>query len=203
MPRFRPALGAIAIGLVAAASLGAQSQMPDQLAAQLRQGGYVLVMRHASSPSTLPTKEQARPDNTTLERQLDDVGRRDAAAMGDALRALRVPIGAVLTSPAYRARETATVARLDGAKTADELSDNGQSMQGVTEAQGAWLRRKAGERPAAGNTILVTHQPNFARAFPEWGAGVQQGETAILRPDGKGGFTLAGRIPIAAWAGLR
>jgi phosphohistidine phosphatase SixA len=204
MSRFRPTLTALAIviGLPASASLGAQTQMPDQLAAQLRQGGYVLVVRHASSPGTLPTKEQARPGNNTLERQLDDAGRRDAAAMGDALRTLQIPIGTVLTSPAYRARETARMARLD-AKTANELSDNGQSMEGVTETQAAWLRTKAAERPATGNTVLVTHQPNVARAFPGWGAGVQQGETVVLRPDGNGGFTVAGRIPIREWPRLR
>ena len=181
----------------------AQGQTPNELVAPLRQGGHVLVMRHASSPSALPSKEQARPGNTTLERQLDDAGRRDATAMGDALRALRIPIGIVLTSPAFRARETAALARLDAAKTADELGDNGQSMGGVTEAQAEWLRKKAAERPAAGNTVLVTHQPNLARAFPDWGASLQQGEAAILRPDGKGSFTVAGRIPIAEWPKLK
>lgn len=180
----------------------AQGGTPDLLA-QLRQGGYVLVMRHASSPSTLPSKEQARPGNTTLERQLDDAGRRDAAAMGNALRALRIPIGIVLTSPAFRARETAASARLDAARTAEELGDNNSSMQGVTERQAAWLRKQATERPATGNTILVTHQPNLARAFPDWGASLQQGETALLRPDGKGGFTVAGRIPITGWPTLK
>jgi len=49
----------------------------------------------------------------------------------------------------------------------------------------------------------VTHQPNFARAFPGWGASVQQGETVVLRPDSKGGFTVAGRIPIGEWPRLR
>ena len=108
-----------------------------------------------------------------------------------------------LTSPAFRARETATTARLDGANTAAELGDNGQSMGGVTEEQAAWLRARAGERPASGNSVLVTHQPNFARAFPEWGASVQQGEMVVFRPDGKGGFTVAGRIPIGDWPRLK
>src|SRR5262245_8934084 len=97
----------VAACLLATASLSAQGPGQDQLIAQLRQGGHVLVMRHGSSPGTLPTKEQAHPGNTTLERQLDEAGLRDAAALGNALRALKVPIGSVLTSPAFRARETA------------------------------------------------------------------------------------------------
>ena len=41
-------------------------------------------------------------------------------------------------------------------------------MQGITEAQAGWLRSKVVELPRSGNTILVTHQPNLSRAFPDW-----------------------------------
>jgi hypothetical protein len=51
------------------------------------------------------------------------------------------------------------------------------------------------------NTILVTHMPNLARAFPAWGA-VAEGEAIILRPDGKGGTELLGRIKIEDWPRL-
>jgi hypothetical protein len=54
-----------------------------------------MVMRHASSPREAPTKEQANPDNLKQERQLDESGRRGAPAMGEALRGLQIPMGAV------------------------------------------------------------------------------------------------------------
>jgi len=57
--------------------------------------------------------------------------------------------------------------------------------------------------PRSGNTILVTHQPNLARAFPNWGPGVADGETVVLRPDGKGTVTVVGRITIDEWPRLR
>ena len=63
-------------------------------------------MRHASSPRQAPSKEVANADNTKLERQLDETGRRGATTMGEAIRVLRIPIGVVLTSPTYRAMET-------------------------------------------------------------------------------------------------
>ena len=53
-----------------------------ELVKSLRQGGYVLVMRHASSPATPPAKMDADPENTGLERQLDEKGRKSAKAMG-------------------------------------------------------------------------------------------------------------------------
>jgi hypothetical protein len=38
-------------------TLNAQAPLSDALVNQLRQGGYVLVMRHASSPRHVPTKD--------------------------------------------------------------------------------------------------------------------------------------------------
>jgi phosphohistidine phosphatase SixA len=184
-------------------AMAGQTPSAEELIGRVRDGGYVLVMRHASSPREVPSKEVANADNTKLERQLDEAGRRGATTMGEAIRALRIPIGVVLTSPTYRAMETVRLARFDSPTTVNELGDGGQSMQGITEAQAAWLRTRVTETPRVGNTILVTHQPNLSRAFPDWGASVADGETVILRPDGKGGIALIGRIPIEAWSRLR
>jgi len=189
--------------LATVAGMAGQATPNDELMSRLRQGGYVLVMRHASSPREAPSKEVANADNTKLERQLDEAGRRGATAMGEAIRTLRIPIAIVLTSPTYRAMETVRLARLDSPTTIAELGDAGQSMQGINEAQAGWLRAKVAELPRAGNTILVTHQPNLSRAFPEWGSTVADGETVVIRPDGKGGISVIGRIRIDDWSRMR
>ncbi len=189
--------------LTVVAAMAGQARSAEELIGLIRQGGYVLVMRHASSPREAPTKEQANPDNLKLERQLDESGRRGASAMGDALRRLQIPIGDVLTSPTYRAMETVKLARLDRSQAVSELGDGGQSMQGVSEAQASWLRSRVNEVPRSRNTILVTHQPNLSRAFPDWGRSVADGETVVLRPDGRGGVAVIGRIPIEEWPRLR
>jgi phosphohistidine phosphatase SixA len=204
--RFTAVLFALmAVALVTSTGLhGRPAQVltgPDLVAA-LRSGGLVIVMRHASSPRQPPAKEAAQPDNVTLERQLDAAGRASATAMGEALRRLKIPVGDVLTSPTFRARETVRYAQLGNAKAFDELGDGGQSMQGAAEKQGAWLREKAAASPRGTNTILVTHMPNIARAFPDI-ADVADGESLVFRPDGKGGSSLIGRIPIDAWGALR
>jgi phosphohistidine phosphatase SixA len=180
----------------------AQSLPPQELLAALRRGGYVLVMRHASSPREAPSRQTANADNLKLERQLDDTGRKGAAAMGEALRTLKIPVGEVLTSPTYRALETVRLAQLPDATAVTELGDGGQSMQGATEAQAAWLRTRAAQASKSGNTFLVTHMPNIARAFPDWGRSVADGETVVLRPDGKGGVVVVGRIQIDEWPHL-
>jgi len=192
----------IAIGAIVQVVPAGQALSSQAWLSALRQGGYVLVMRHASAPPESPDRQTANPDNTKLERQLDAAGRTGATAMGEALRRLKVPIGAVFTSPTYRALQTVKFAGLANPKSVSELGDGGQSMQGVPEAQAAWLRARVAEVPTERNTVIVTHMPNIARGFPAWGS-VADGETVIVRPDGKGGTTVIARVRIEEWAGLR
>jgi phosphohistidine phosphatase SixA len=180
----------------------AQTLQGGALLQALRKGGYVIVMRHTSSPRDVPDKKSANPDNTKPERQLDAEGRATATAMGKALRDLKIPIGEVFTSPTYRALETVRYAQLGTPHPVEELGDNGQSMQGGTEAQAAWLRQKVTQFPSGTNTILVTHFPNIRGAFPQL-TDVADGEALVYGPDGKGGAALLARIKIDQWAGLR
>jgi phosphohistidine phosphatase SixA len=181
----------------------AQSLSGEALVKALRQGGYVIVMRHTSSPREAPDKKTANPDNVKIERQLDEEGRTTAIAMGKALHDLKIPVGSVLASPTYRALETVRYAHLGNPQTFAELGDNGQSMQGGTEAQAAWLQKKVTQFPAGANTIVVTHFPNMTGAFPKLAAGVADGESLVFGSDGKGGATLVARIKIEEWPGMR
>ena len=189
--------------LLIAAAAHAQTISGEALVQALRQGGYVIVMRHASSPREVPDKQTANADNVKPERQLDETGRATAAAMGKALRELKIPIGEVLTSPTYRALETIRLAQWAAPKPAAELGDNGQSMAGGTEAQAAWLRKRVTQFPAGTNTILVTHLPNLTGAFPQLAAGMADGEALIFASDGKGGAKVVARVRIEDWPKMK
>jgi phosphohistidine phosphatase SixA len=188
---------------LAAPSVPAQTLSGEALVKSLRQGGYVILMRHASSPREEPDKKTANPDNLTFERQLDETGRITAAAMGKALRDLKIPIGDVLSSPTYRALETVRLAQFGKPQTYPELGDGGQNMRAATESQSEWLQRRVTQFPAGANTIIVTHFPNISRAFPQLAAGLADGEALIFGPDGKGAATLAARVKIEEWPKLR
>jgi phosphohistidine phosphatase SixA len=194
-----PLLAALALS----APAPAQSLSGEALAAALKSGGYVIVMRHASSPREEPDERTANADNVNRERQLDAEGREGATAMGEALRRLGIPVGEVLSSPTYRARETARYAGFADPGLAPELGDRGRSMQGVTDADAAWLRGQVTRVPTGTNTLLITHRPNVSGAFPDLNPGLDDGESAVFRPDGRGGATVVGRIRIGDWAGLR
>jgi len=183
-------------------SAHAQMLSGPALVKALQGGGTVIVMRHASSPGDIPATPN--PDNVPPERQLDEKGRTTAAAMGDALRRLKIPIGEVLTSPTYRARETARLARLPNPRPIAQLGEGPQSMQGaVDRAQTEWLQKKVKEFPRGTNTLLVTHVPNVTAAFPGELPAVLQGEALVFGSDGAGGSRVVGRIKIEEWGDLR
>jgi phosphohistidine phosphatase SixA len=202
----RRALARAALGFAIAATLGdanAQTAANAPLIAALREGGYVLVMRHASSPAMPPDKASADRENTSLERQLDENGRATARAMGKALRALRIPIRDVLSSPTYRALQTVRLASLPEPRTIPELGDGGQSMQPLQASPAAWLRNIVSQPPAPGtDRLIVTHAPNITAAFGANVSDVADGETLVFRPIGSGDAVLAGRIKIQDWATL-
>jgi phosphohistidine phosphatase SixA len=180
----------------------AQTLTGEALVKALRQGGYVIVMRHASSPREGPDAKTANPDNINLERQLDEQGRATSRAMGAALRELRIPIGDVLSSPTYRALETIRLAQLGKPTPIPELGDGGRGMQTSTDTQAAWLRNRVAQFPARTNTFIVTHLPNMSGAFPQFTNNLMDGEALIFGPDGKGGATFVARLRIDEWPRL-
>ncbi len=176
---------------------------PEALATDLQRGGYIILMRHMSSPMAPPDSQAADPQNVDYERQLDDKGRADAKAFGEALRRVAIPIGRVWTSPAYRARETAELADLPTPQTVPELAERSNSMTSQPDAKSvAWLINTSASKPADhSNTIIITHMPNIAAAFPAVASGLSAGDAIILKPNGRTD-EIIGTIKVDQWPGL-
>src|SRR3989338_2417103 len=123
---------------LAAGPLQSQTISRDIFVDVLRDGGFIIVMRHASSPRQPPEANAVNPDNIKRERQLDESGSRSATSMGEALRRLQIPVVEVVSSPAYRALETARLIGFTDPSIINELSNEGMGASGVADA--AWLR---------------------------------------------------------------
>ncbi len=193
----RAALAAVFAGPLFLSTAYAEDLSSVALASLLQQGGYVIVMRHASSPDTPPTPNEADPQNPEHQRQLDERGRQTARGMGVAFKALHVPIGEVWSSPTYRALQTFQLADLPHPQTAAEIGG------GAAAADGAmWLRAKAAQplRPET-DTLIVTHYPNITAAFGKAADAPSDGEAIVFRP-GEAPLTVVGRIKIEEWPNL-
>ena len=192
------------LALAATGSVGAEQLAGSALVNALRHGGYVLVMRHASSPFQAPDKSAADPDNPKLERQLDEAGKETATAMGKAIKTLGIPIGDVESSETFRALQTVKYADFPHPTPVAELTEGNQAMAADTnKAHAAWLTHAATSAPRAGtNTMLITHTPNITAAFGEEAKDIKAGEALVFHPDGKGGTSLVARITIDDWPQL-
>lgn len=117
------------------------------LVAQLRQGGYVLYMRHAISG---PPTEHCKPQSG-----LTPEGEAQARAVGTALRALKIPVGAVWSSQTCRTEHTAQLLELGPVATTLDLNPAGGDIQAERDAA---RTRRLLALPAPGqNTVLVAH----------------------------------------------
>lgn len=171
------------------------------LASALAGGGYVIYFRHAD---TGPAYAEQGVDLKRCEtqRNLNDKGREEARLIGAQFKLLKIPVGEVLASEFCRCKETADLAfgryRLEPLLTG--VSRSAEAAPRREQAIAA-LKKMLAANPAPGtNTVLVSHGFNLwdAEGF-HLGT---QGEAAIYKPDGKGGYALVARLLPREWAEL-
>jgi len=197
---------ALALAALAAASLLAASPVAGQpagaptlngpeLLAALRGGGFILYFRHADTDHRQNDTGMRSFDDCSNQRLLTDRGRDHARAIGEAIRALEIPIGSVLASPLCRTLETATLA-FGRAERSHAAREAGPAPPGSPERFGA-LRGLLSTVPATGtNTVIVGHAYPFYSLVG--GQFLEEGEAAVVRPDGAA-FEVAARVGLRQW----
>ena len=184
-------------------AFSAAAQTPDvkTLAAQLKQGGYVIVFRHGATHRDQADTDPLNFDNVAKQRLLSDKGKEVAQRVGAAYRKLGIPLGDVYTSKFNRAVETGTlVSGRDVVATLD-LTEGGLVVTPIeNDRRAEVLRKMAATRPAAGkNTLIVTHKPNILDAFGKDWFEVREGEASLFKPDGFGKLIPVARVQAADW----
>ncbi|HEX7813017.1 MAG TPA: histidine phosphatase family protein [Burkholderiales bacterium] len=171
------------------------------LVSALRQGGQVIYFRHAD---TGPAYQEQGVDlkRCDTQRNLNDKGRVEAEQIGGQFRRLRIPVGEVFSSEFCRCRETAELA-FERYTIEASLTGVSRSAEAAPrrELATAGLRKLLAKAPQpATNTVLVSHGYNLwdAEGF-HLGT---QGEAAIFRPDGQGGYVLVARLTPEQWGQL-
>ncbi len=195
-------LAVLVAGLVVAPAWGQDSASVGEVLKVLRAGGYVIVIRHGATHPDQADTDPLNLDNVAKQRQINDKGRADAKAVGDAFRTAGVPIGKSYSSRFYRAVETA---RLIGGKDPQATLDVTEGGQVVSpnenNRRAQALRAMVATAPEPGtNTLIVTHKPNVLDALGKDWFEIKEGEASIFKPDGSGKYALIGRVQIGQWA---
>lgn len=181
---------ALAIAILAALLVvGGRAAASDQLWALLKDGGQVVLMRHAITTPGVGDPPGMRLDDCSTQRNLTDEGRRDARRVGDAFRARAVPIDRVLSSPWCRCLETSRLA-FDSAEPWQPLS-NLYGRPDQTAGQVRQMRDLVGRRRSGGNLVMVSHGSTILALT---GVSLGTAEMVVVTPTGDGRFTVAGRL---------
>jgi phosphohistidine phosphatase SixA len=197
---------ALFIGLVATMSLmvpAATANAADKLAdlssvvSELRTGGFVIYFRHGRTDQTGANDEAADMMKCETQRNLSAEGREQATQIGKAFQALRIPVGAVTTSPFCRAKDTAKLA-FGRFIVSDDLFFAIGTNASETKRFAESLRRMLSTPPAkATNAVIVSHTANLREATGIWPK--HEGMAYVFRPLPGGKFEAIAIVPPEAW----
>ena len=136
------------LSLVLLAS-AANAEPGAELLAQLREGGYVLFLRHTSTDFSQDDSRMKSFEDCATQRNLTDQGRAEARALGEHVKRLKIPIGEVLASPFCRTMEAARLAFGKARATNDVRGGPLSAVAGppyLAEGEIAVVRPEGGEK---------------------------------------------------------
>jgi phosphohistidine phosphatase SixA len=146
----------------------------------LREGGFVIYFRHARTDFSQDDTDLSDLTNCTTQRNLSSEGQAQSRLIGEAIAALGIPIGKVLSSELCRTRETAELAFGQTTPMPDLTSFGTAGSEAEEQERAAALRRLLSTPPAPGtNTVLVGHLFNIQAAAS---ISLAEGEAAIFSP---------------------
>lgn len=167
---------------------------PQKLAGLLREGGYVILVRHAAGDSSQKDSDTVLITDCKTQRNLSRQGRIDARGIGVGIDMLQIPVGKVLSSPYCRAMDTGrfAFARVDRTDALNYIKDTDEDKRKAN----ALLTPLLSTSPASGsNTVLITHSTNIQATL---GFVPAEGEAVIFKPEGNG-YKQLGRIRAQQW----
>ncbi len=158
----------------------------------------MIVFRHAATDRSQPDDEPVDLEDCSTQRNLNDAGRADARAIGEAFQTLDIPVGEVWASPYCRVVDTAELA-FGQAEVVDGLE---RLYPDRDEAADEHVSELIAERaPAAGepNLVIAAHGAYPSVLAPA--VTLAEGEAAIYAFS-DGGTTLLGQVTPHAWLDL-
>lgn len=154
----------------------------------LRTPGSVVVLRHSYAPGGFDPPD-ARLDDCSTQRNLDENGRAQAARIGEAFRQHGIAVGTVLSSPRCRCLDTARLAF--GRAQSWEPLQGALRDQERRQRQLAEIKKTIAAHRSGPPLVLVTHGSVVSDLT---GLDVRMGTFIVLRRAADGSHTVAGPL---------
>ena len=185
----------------------AQELEGEALVEAVRRGGYNIYFRHAATDWGQSDRAEKAgrwascdPDEM---RQLSSAGRATARRIGEAIRALDIPVGKVLSSEYCRAAETARLLDVGPVETTSDIMNmNAAELVGGREAVVERARRVLSEPAQAGRNVIIVGHGNLMRAATGTYAGEGGSGIYVPAPESETGIKLVGRLSAEEWTQL-
>lgn len=181
------------LGLVVSISAVGRGAADEQAAwAAMREGGHVALMRHADAPGGAGDPPGFRLDDCSTQRNLSEVGRADARAVGARVRSAGIAVGRLLSSPWCRCLDTARLLDLGPVEIEPTFSNafvladqRGALTTGARAVISGWR--------GPGTLLIVTHGANI-QALTGYNPGA--GELVVVAAGAGKALRQIGNIPI-------
>lgn len=179
-------IGCLLLCLLSTAALASEAAWQA-----LREGGGVVLFRHAQTEPGVGDPAGFRLDDCASQRQLSAAGREQARRIGERFKAAGLRPTSLHSSAWCRARDTARLAFPDRPVEHLPALDSFFDEPGLRAARVAGMRQALRALTPGSVTVWVSHQVNASALTGEF---LSMGEGLVLRPEGAG-FRLIGRIP--------
>jgi phosphohistidine phosphatase SixA len=186
-------LGRLALSILALLLAVGPARGADEQAAwaALAGGGHIALIRHGNAPPGYGGDPPGfRFDDCKTQRNLDDKGRAQGKALGEAFRSHGVRVDRVLSSPVCRCMDTASLMAVGNVESSYALvpdrDPNRLRFRELKDIVSSWR--------GPGTLVLVSHGFTIE---PLVGINPEQAEVVVLKPTpGSGnGASIVGRIP--------
>lgn len=161
-----------------------------ELIQQMRDGGAVLMIRHAQAPG-IGDPSDFKVDDCSTQRNLDEQGREQARAIGEWLRARGIQNVKLYSSQWCRCLETARLMKLGTVAPMPALNSFFEKPGDRQPNLSALRKFISGNTRQGELIIMVTHQVTISGITDKW---TDSGHGKLIRPDQAGGIELLGEL---------
>lgn len=177
------------LALIACLLVAAPAAATEAGWALLREGGRVVLLRHAQVTGTHDSANVDAEDCST-QRNLSERGRQQARKIGSLFATRAAPIDRILSSRYCRAFDTGRIAFRDNEIEKTEALDPPPADEAGAAARKEAMMEIIRDFNGSGNLVLITHLENIVALT---GATAREGEAVIVAPQGEG-LHVMGRI---------